>query len=798
MKKNVLVSVLFATALTVCAQENLSPKVNILKTSIRQTAVTRAASQDMANAEREGFIITCDPDKSAATIANSMKKLGAEINALMGNQLVVSLPVSQIEAAAAIDGVLLIDLPSGSTPKTDVTRQVTHVKEVLNGTAEKLPQAYTGKGVIIGVIDGGFDYTHPAFKDKDGKLRIKGVYQPAYVIEGGEKPGKINVVDDKGVATILELPGTFITNPDVILDTLKLKETGYHGTHCAAIAAGSIMEGITGVTKESVGGMAPEADIVLANDEVPYADIMKYGPIGQAERAGYNIYVSLFALKDYAAKQGKPMVLSISSNNHEGFHDGTSSQSRLLGNYCKEGNVMALCSSNEGGDDLHVSRKIDAGKTLSIWLSQKRSIGKLDAFVKTAKEIKVNLRVVDCNNKYQEVYNTQLQLTTDPKLTDFDHKRVYMSWSIGDDLQLHYSCQTEAQLEIAKKLSEYFPFARMDMSLSQGTAIGTDNKPFTYAWLQFIAPSIIFTVNKDGSAHYMLQFDITSEEDVMLYAWSDNDCDLLANTMEEPNYYERGTNKFSVGDLNTSGEPVTIGAWVANNQYIDPETNQLVPSKEATVGAIAPFSSFGYDLPKSRTYPDVAAPGYNVLSAINSFDDTPGCVGGKFSNQFVNQQSPRTYTYQFASGTSMSTPVAAGIMALWLQAANDKGKKLTNKDIKDIIAHSSDTDEFTKANPLGFGQGKINAYKGLLYILDMSTSIDGLSQNQPEGVSFRLAGGQLFADGAEEGTPVSLYNLQGVCVAKTAVQNGAISLEGLNKGVYAVQLGKLGSTLIRL
>lgn len=72
------------------------------------------------------------------------------------------------------------------------------------------------------------------------------------------------------------------------------------------------------------------------------------------------------------------------------------------------------------------------------------------------------------------------------------------------------------------------------------------------------------------------------------------------------------------------------------------------------------------------------------------------------------------------------------------------------------------------------------------------------SQPQPEGVSFRLTGGQLFADGAEEGTPVSLYNLQGVCVAKTAVQNGAISLEGLNKGVYAVQLGKLGSTLIRL
>jgi hypothetical protein len=44
---------------------------------------------------------------------------------------------------------------------------------------------------------------------------------------------------------------------------------------------------------------------------------------------------------------------------------------------------------------------------------------------------------------------------------------------------------------------------------------------------------------------------------------------------------------------------------------------------------------------------------------------------------------------------------------------------------------------------------------------------------------------------------VTLYNLQGVVVAQTQVQDGMISLAGLHKGVYAVQLAKLGSTLIR-
>ena len=41
------------------------------------------------------------------------------------------------------------------------------------------------------------------------------------------------------------------------------------------------------------------------------------------------------------------------------------------------------------------------------------------------------------------------------------------------------------------------------------------------------------------------------------------------------------------------------------------------------------------------------------------------------------------------------------------------------------------------------------------------------------------------------------YNLQGVLVGQTTVEGGAISLAGLQKGVYAVQLDNLGSTLIR-
>ena len=797
MRNCVLVALLLSATVTAGAQEKLSPKVNSLKATYIPAATTRAASQENASAERAGFIVTCDPAKSAAAIANQMKALGAEVNALLGNQLVVSLPLSQIDAAATIDGVLLIDIPSGSIQKTDITRQVTHAKEVIDGTGEKLPQAYTGKGVVIGVIDGGFDYTHPVFKDKDGKLRIKAVYLPAEAVAGGETLSNILVTDDKGVTTSLTLPGTLVTNADVILDTLRMKDLGYHGTHCAAIAAGSTMPTLKGLGGGNLGGMAPEADIVLSLDDVPLSEILRVGPLGELERTGYYKAMGLYALKAYADKQGKPLVISVSTNNHEGFHDGTSSQARYIGNFCKAGNVMALCASNEGAERLYVERQVNAGKTLDFWISQKSTTAKMDALMKTSKEVKATISVVDCNNEFAEVYKANLLLTTDPTKVAQDNKRVYMEWGLGDNLMMQYNCLTTAQNAIARKLSDYFGSGRIDITLTQGTALGQDNQPFSYACFQLFAPSLTSEPNMDGSPHYCLQVSITPSEDVTLYAWSDAESELLANSMEQPNFFKPATNEVCIGDMNTSGEAVTIGAWVANNKVLNTKTGQLEDTNLA-VGAIAPFSSFGYDITKTRTYPDVTTPGFSVLSAMNSFDNPKTYVSGQFSGQFAGQKSPRTYGFQFASGTSMATPAAAGIFALWLQAAKDKGKTLTNKDIKDIIAATSDTDQFSEASPLCFGKGKLNAYKGLLYVLDLATGIDGLSQHQPEGVSFRLTDGKLIAEGAEDGTPVSLYSLQGVCVGRTTVEGGAISLEGLPSGVYAVQLGKLGSTLIRL
>ena len=759
--------------------------------SSQYSAATRAAD----NSARAGFVITCDPAKSAAAIANALKELDAEINSLFGNMLIVSLPLSQLEAAAAVEGVLLIDMPSDGSDKTDVTRKVTQTKEAINGTGEKLPQAYTGKGVIVGVIDSGFDYTHPAFKDKDGNLRIKGLYLPGTdKIEGGEKLKNIPYTDEKNVSTTLDLPGEFITDPKVILDPTKLKETDVHGVHCAVIAAGSTISQLKGVSGDPLGGMAPDADIVLANDDLD-EDL---GFFSYAGKLGYYRSVAMYALKHYADKQGKPLVISLSSNDHKGFHDGTSTNARIVGNYCKAGNIMALCTSNEGGMNQFLERKINAGKDLSIWLEPDGSKVALEAFFPTSKEVKFDLSIIDCAQQNKVVYEAKLKLTSDPNKKGDDYNNLAVVIDVDYTGTTTYNGRTEAQTELAKKLAEYFDLLKLNMEIAQGTRIDEEGKSMTYTQLILSGSSYVPKKDKAGKDLYKLEIDITPEEDVTMLAWSDQNCDVSANSMDNLGYFTPGTNDCSMGDWGTSGEAVNIGAWVANNKSYDYYKEQL-EEENVTVGDYANFSSFGRDLSsKRRSYPDVSAPGYNVLSGNNSFGPAENCVEAEFSNQYVNQTEPRKYGYVFFSGTSMSTPVAAGIIALWLQAAKDKNKTLTNADIKDIIAHSSDTDQFTEKTPARFGKGKINAYKGLLYVLDIATGIKGLSQHQPENVNFRLEGSRLYAEGADDGTPVSIYNLQGVRVIQTTVEGGAILLDGLTQGVYAVQLGKLGSTLIHL
>ena len=771
MKKVLIATMLFAS-LTTAAQGEFSAEANAYKSRYqKEVAKTRAAGDVVPMAGP--FVITCKMSASPEAVGAELEKLGANVSGTFGRCLIVTIPADQLDAMAKTEGVLLIDVGTKGRAKTDVTRRATQAEEVQTGKGEKLPQAYTGKGVIVGLIDEGFDFTHPMFKDKDGNLRIKAAYL------GGNKHAKSETVTVGGKT----LSGAIITDPKVLLDTTQVKDlNGSHGTHCAAIAAGSKMDDIKGLTGNPLGGMAPEADLILCVDQYVKED-GKADDNPDPSIVYEDCYLKF--MKHYAEKENKPLVVSWSVNSHNGFHNGTSTMAQMIGSWCKEGNAMMLCSSNEGGDSMYVHRTIPAGESANFAINVYP--GKLNGyyFLKTTKPVKVSVGIYDIENK-KEVYVFPYTIDTGKQKSDT------ISLYAGEAALAYVPAQYHPTY---KDLAKYLSAAWCYAMVGEGSALesATSDKTFRYTKVT-LGGDFVSVKDSYENRLYGLTLHITTEEATEMFSW-----------IEDMDYYkegifESGTASLSMGDWNTSGEPVSVGAWCANITKKNFDTGKSRENQIEKLDHIASFSSYGTDL-AGHKHPEACTPGVDVYSAINSFAPNIEVSHTKaYSGQFEGQKEARNYLWGIAGGTSMSTPASAGIVALWMQAAmdKDKTKRLTCADIKDIISHAVDTDDFTKARPDRFGKGKINAYKGLLYVLGLDTGIQGLSKDQPADVTFRVNGGLLYTEGAEDGTPVTLYNLSGAIVGQTTVQNGTVSLAGLPKGVYAVQLGKLGSTLIRL
>ena len=793
MKKTTKLLMVLAALLigqTVAAQTVFSPNVNGMRSHYQNR---RAATAD-ADKARDFFVVTCSLEASTAAIANQMVSLGGIIRSLLANQVLVELPMSQLDAAAAIDGVLLIDAPSDGSPKTDKSRKASHVDEVHQGKAEgqqDLPQAYTGKGVIIGLIDTGYDYTHPMFKDNNDNLRIKGVYRPYTMPKYYSEPLKdIKVTDEKGVTTAISLTGSFVTDPDVILDTLEIKNTtSSHGTHCASIAAGSIMDYTpTFVPRDEnsgkLGGMAPDAELFLSETGVSDYQEDTYGHLSDDLRS-YNRLQALYAMKHFADKQGKPLVVSISSNTHEGLHDGTSTMARYIGNDCKEGNLLALCSSNEADDSIYLTRTITRGNSVSVWLDGTASVCKSNFFFKTDKEIKVDLAIADAKKNIIMVCNLPL---TSKSTMEYERELGFTVSSAT----MKYDDNDEYYDDICKKLCDYIKDGDLRVRINAGGALDKNYHNIPNVHINFYSSNL--TWRKD---YYLMLIISSPESDVDMQGWGE-DMHLYANSVDKPNEFQPGTSDHSMGDWCTSGEAVVVGAYVTDNRqmaYDDDWNLILTESKIEKTGKVTSYSSYGTDFSADHlAYPDVVAPGYNIYAAGNSFAPRNVYSWAAYSDQFMGQYEPRKYPYSIMGGTSMATPAAAGIIALWVQAAMDKGKTLTNKDIKDIIRHSSEQDEWTQSDPLRYGAGKINAYKGLLYVLGMATSVPELPTRH---IAATLQGRTLHIQGGQD-TQVTIYNLSGQKVLDTRSASGIVELPALPAGVYAVKIGNLGSTLIRL
>ena len=662
-----------------------------------------------------------------------LESLGVEIQEtfLDGKLVTALIPVDKIEEVAAIADVSRVKAATMMRKSTNTVRQRTNVDDVLTFSTDAqsagLPSSFDGSGVVLGVIDTGIDFNHIAFKDASGNSRIK----QAYVYNG---------------SSASTYSGSQITS------TLTDDKSEDHGTHTSSTAGGSSVT-VSGSTvtvtdnhaNATYGGMAPGADLYLA------------GINGLSDTYLSN---AINKIVTYADQQGKPVVVSNSWGSQLGPHDGTGDVADIYNSLFGDDHpnrVALFAASNDGGK----SPASEAGgyhvKGTSSSASPLGSILRCHYYSDT-----------DNGFYYNGIVTNAWFRSTVSNVTV---KVLVLNSSTGAKVAETTVTPTTTGATVSG-LSSYYSgslYAYKDYVSANGKtqvmlyAQGFQSKSYTSSYQSNYTLAIqIYPTN--GSA--------------TLDMWGGNSGYFTSHLSTNGYTWTTGTDDGCYSDEATIANVISIGAYATKNGGM---------ITDYTIGDIADFSSWGTTSTSltGEAYPWIAAPGARIIAGVNhnhtSSVDSYSYYGSTFSGDLVVNSSTNPYAYM--EGTSMATPTAAGIVALWLQASQSDNAKseyknsLTVNKVKQIMAQTAIHDSYTDtgANASHFGNGKIDALAGIAEILDNNSPQITAS---PSSIDF----GNVTAGGTATQTfTVTGANLEGNIALAKSGNNFAIDKTSITK-----------------
>ena len=104
-----------------------------------------------------------------------LEQMGVQVRFQYGKMVALNIPADKLQALEEVEEINYVKADEMLRPTNDVARKETKADQIVETTkavAAGLPQAYTGKGVVLGIIDQGIDYNHGAFRNADGSTRV--------------------------------------------------------------------------------------------------------------------------------------------------------------------------------------------------------------------------------------------------------------------------------------------------------------------------------------------------------------------------------------------------------------------------------------------------------------------------------------------------------------------------------------------------------------------------------------------------------------------------------------------------
>ena len=635
-----------------------------------------------------------------------MALMGVRNDTRLGTLYSMRVPVSRFNDFIALAGIRYIEVGEPVSP--DLHRAVPSARvDSVHGGLGGLHQSYTGKGVVVAIIDWGFDYTHPVFYDTTmTDLRIVRAWDQNKL--SGPAPAGYSF-------------GTEYVGQQQLLsagcDTFYVFGHTSHGTHVAGIAAGT---GAGTVHK----GVAFEADIImisLRRDAPSLIDAFSY-------------------ITNYAASVGKPYVVNMSFGSHLGPHDGSFLKNLAIDSLHGPGRIFVGSAGNNGGSNsrFHLDKDFsftpgDTLKTVVGFANVADMFGQtLSMWGSANSDFSVALRLVNSTNQF--IYETPFYNSLhEPLLID--------TILVGNDTLI---------LRIESTARHYL-----------------NDKP-----------NIRLEVKRTGSAKVVL---LATSTNTHLHIWNNVRMNNRYTNWGVPlsaTYPDAlvGNQDFGLGEPAGVGKNViTVASYVAerlhNNNWI--------------LGNLSSFSSKGPTV-DYRAKPDIASTGDQVISSVSSFDIT--------QTQFETTVGFNGVTYGFVafSGTSMSSPMVTGIVAMMLEANPNMSALQAKEILKQTARLDNHTGPIDSAGDLRWGWGKANALAAVK-AAEALTSVLEAKFNNDIFTLYPNPAGDVINIAFDNHEPVNgvaeIFSLDGKLMKRVENLNqplNRIDVSNLPQGVYVI------------
>lgn len=544
-----------------------------------------------------------------------------------------------------------IELPTAKGKlMMDTALIVNNVANVHAGTSP-LAQSYTGKNVIIGILDAGIYFDHPDFKNADGSTRIRYIWDQN-VAGGSSAPLPYGygaewswIAIDNGSCNHVEPASQY-----------------GHGTNVAGIASGN------GLATGHFKGVAPESEIIAV----------------AVDYYGNDFLTNLVDAVDYVFKKadalGKPCVINTSLGTYSGAHDGKDLASQLIEALLEERPGRALVAAAGNGNNINDAASAYIPTHLSYTVSADTSF----TWFKT---------MASSGQVYFDLWADK---------TDFENIR----FAFQNDHATNFTSYGKTPfLNLA---------ADFNTDLSQGvyhTEFAFDQNNVNFGKVEYYFEEIEgrihaeFLITPDSTQHIWRFITTgTGTFDVWSSAAYQGTSNMVYDNLppsfvvsDIANYQLPDNRKTIVSSWQCSDKVITVGNYSNRSHYID--VDSVFHFTNETPGEIYFKSSEG-PTRDNRLKPDIVATGNLTFTTGNL---------NFIASALVVNRSKVAYggLHVRNGGTSMASPLVAGAVALYLEENPDAYWY----EIKEALIQTAKKDAFTGAvENTQYGHGKLDAF----------------------------------------------------------------------------------------